>query len=177
LHGFIFSYGNDRKVSDVVTGQFNGFPFSLFTYSFGFDNNEGHELFIFCVMKIQCNIALPEVILESRNHPYMPPLTPLHHNATNETVQLEGDFNQYFRLFAKKGNEVNVLEALTPDVMEDLIDYAKRFGMEMAGRDIFIYDGVPIRKKEDIYALYGFAKLLVEKVIPFWHMSDGDTAS
>jgi len=47
LHGFIFSYGNDRKVSDVVTGQFNGFPFSLFTYSFGFDNNEDMSFLFF----------------------------------------------------------------------------------------------------------------------------------
>lgn len=50
-----------------------------------------------------------------------------------QMIALEGDFNNYFQLFAPKGTSIFVLSVLSPDVMQTLISSSQRYDVELAG--------------------------------------------
>lgn len=50
-----------------------------------------------------------------------------------ETISLEGNFDQYLLVYMKKGQQIDLLSHLTPDIMEILMDYSDDH--------YFIYEG------------------------------------
>ncbi len=62
----------------------------------------------------------------------------------NQRLQLEGDFNTYFQLYAPKKFETEVLQVLSPDIMQILIQYIPRTDMYVIGRTIRLSTHVDI---------------------------------
>ena len=58
---------------------------------------------------------------------------------TSQTIQLEGDFNQYFTLYAPAGYDVDVRYVFTPDLMASLIDGAARYNVEVIDDKLYFY--------------------------------------
>jgi len=53
---------------------------------------------------------------------------------------LEGDFNDYFKLRLRKGQEVDALAIIAPDIMQTLISYNKGEDIELGKqRGLFRY--------------------------------------
>ena len=57
----------------------------------------------------------------------------------SQTLALEGDFNEYFTLYAPKQYERDALYVFTPDVMAKLIDNGAQFDMEVIDDELYIY--------------------------------------
>lgn len=57
----------------------------------------------------------------------------------NQTLALEGDFNNHFTLYAPKEYERDALYIFTPDLMALLIDYAGQFDVEVIDDQLFVY--------------------------------------
>ena len=78
-------------------------------------------------------------------------------------IKLEGDFNQYFSLSITKGYEVEALEIFTPDVMQELIEKAKKFSMEVIGGHIFIYDNAIVGTKQGLSTTFTASRNISSK--------------
>ncbi|HVX57716.1 MAG TPA: hypothetical protein VHA37_08355 [Candidatus Saccharimonadales bacterium] len=72
-------------------------------------------------------------------------------NATD--LQLEGDFNKYFKLQIEKGQQVDALQVLTPDVMQTLLTYSSREDIELSGKLLSFIIGGDKRDAADVQAL------------------------
>lgn len=62
----------------------------------------------------------------------------------NQKVKLEGDFNNYFTLYAPDGYEVDVRYLITPDVMAVLVDYGSEYNIEVVDDSIVFFTAKPI---------------------------------
>jgi hypothetical protein len=56
-------------------------------------------------------------------------------------LALEGNFNNYFTLYAPKAYERDALYVFTPDVMAAMVDYGQEYDIEIVDDELFIYSG------------------------------------
>lgn len=54
----------------------------------------------------------------------------------SQKISLEGNFDEYFQLFASKGNEPEALSFITPDLMQVLIDNSEEYDIELYNNHI-----------------------------------------
>jgi hypothetical protein len=57
----------------------------------------------------------------------------------DQTLSLEGDFNEHFTLYAPKEYERDALYIFTPDLMALLIDTVAQFDVEVIDDQLFVY--------------------------------------
>jgi hypothetical protein len=164
LDGSLFQIGHSQSVQDVVSGQFQNYPISLFTYIYVTGGGKSQQTHRYTVYELQFAVTLPDMLLENGSHTFGESLAD--HFSGKELVKLEGDFNKYFSLNIPKGYEVEALEIFTPDVMQELIDKAKAFSFEIVNNHLFIYDNSVVGTKQGLNDLYSLAQYLVEKLGP-----------
>ncbi|HVO28891.1 MAG TPA: hypothetical protein VMT81_02845, partial [Candidatus Paceibacterota bacterium] len=131
LDGSLFQIGHDRSVVDLVSGQFQNDPISLFTYAYTTGYGKQRQVHHDTIFELQFDTAMPDMLLENVGHTFGESLSLKLSGSGKELVKLEGDFNQYFSLSIPKGYEVEALEIFTPDIMQELIEKAKRFSLEI----------------------------------------------
>ncbi len=164
LDGSFFRIGHDGSVTDVVSGQFQGHPLSLFEYDFLVGGGKSESSYHYTIYKLQFDGALPDIMLKCGGTFFGESL--LEKNPEKEMIKLEGDFNKYFSLSVSKGHEVDALEVFTPDVMEDLIEKAKQFSVEIVNDHLFIYHSSVIGTKQELSRMYALAQYFIEKLEP-----------
>lgn len=54
-------------------------------------------------------------------------------------VQLEGDFNSFFRVYVPEGEEINAFTILAPNVMLNMLKNAGNYDFEFSGNKVFFY--------------------------------------
>jgi len=173
LDGTLFQIGDDRSVVNIVSGQFQNYPLSLFTYIYHTGFGRSRQTHSYTIYELQFDIAMPDILLESAGHAFGESLFDklsgvggIGGGSGKEMVKLEGDFNKYFSLSIPRGYEVEALEIFTPDVMAELIDKAKGFSLEIVNGHLFIYDRAVVGTKQGLYDLYGLAQYFIEKLGP-----------
>lgn len=71
----------------------------------------------------------------------------------NKIPALEGDFNNYFDVYAVPGSNIETLTILTPDTMIALRDQGYSFDYELYGTKLYVISEPTLRRPED-YAAY-----------------------
>ena len=164
LDGSLFQIGNSRSVADVVSGQFQNRPISLFTYTYVTGSGKSEQTHTYTIYELQFDVTLPDILLENASHAFGGSL--FEKLSGKEFIKLEGDFNKYFSLCIPRGYETEALEIFTPDVMEELIEKAKAFSLEIVNGHLFIYNNGTVGTKQGLYDLYALAQYFIEKLGP-----------
>jgi hypothetical protein len=160
LDGWVFTIGHGQEVLDLVTGTYEGYPISLFTYSYNIGQGKNQQKITFDVFELQFDTAIPDFFLLQNGRDFGSFFM------GKEKLKLEGDFDRYFTLSIAKGYEVEALEVFTPEVMAALIDKARSFSLEIVNDHVFIYATNPLGTKEGLYAMYGFVQYFTETLGP-----------
>ena len=74
-------------------------------------------------------------------------------------LKLEGDFDDYFSLEIERGQEVDVLQFITPDVMQKIIDYDQGLDIELIDQNIYF---IAAHDQRDYSHLKTFIQSIVE---------------
>jgi hypothetical protein len=102
-------------------------------------------------------------------------------------VELEGDFNNYFRVHVPSGGEINAFTILAPNVMMRLLEDAGDFDFEFSKNKIYFYmtfpytrpDAIPLAKKQfDDLLKFGIesARAMARAARPTKQLSGSSTA-
>ncbi|MDR0955502.1 MAG: hypothetical protein LBM73_00055 [Candidatus Nomurabacteria bacterium] len=88
------------------------------------------------VMVAQFKLAgrVPHIFIVSRQRPL--DLALIEQYGVEE-VELEGDFGKYFAVLMPPNYQIDVLQILTPDVMQTLIKFGQNYVFELAGDQIY----------------------------------------
>ncbi|WP_192497109.1 hypothetical protein [Gulosibacter chungangensis] len=89
-------------------------------------------------MRVKCPVALPHLILDSTATAAVSKHLPVS-IARGQLLSLEGDFDDWFRVYAPEDYETDALELLTPDVMTVLTDHASGYSVEMIDDSIVFF--------------------------------------
>ena len=105
---------------------------SVAEYSYKTKNGEQEITHHFNFARFQLGNNVPHLVLDSK-------YSALQIQGEQE-ITLEGNFQDYFTLYAPTDCEVDALQIFTPDVMGTLLDQAGKYDVELIGSDLYIYD-------------------------------------
>jgi len=157
VSGKLFSTGHDQAMSDVLSGTYNNKPMRIFSFRFTVGYGRDSTTYNYTVFEATLTGMLPDILLYSKGHA----------NAIsdflsrNETIELEGDFNRYFRLRVPRGYEQEAYQVFTPNVMADLIDRAKNISFECNAHKIYMYATKIIGTRSEMQTMFDLSEYLV----------------
>jgi hypothetical protein len=164
LDGMLFQIGRKKSVVDVVIGNYNGSPMKLFTYTYVTGEGKSSQTHNYTVFKFHLDANMPDLVLENKNYFFGEPI--FQDKTDKVNLELEGDFNKYFRVSVPDGYEIEALQVFTPNIMLDLEEKYRALSMEIVNSHLFIYKNSVIQNRKDLYELYECAKYFKEKLAP-----------
>jgi hypothetical protein len=142
--GMIFQRGDTRQAVDHLRsadGRF--FDFGNYRYTTGSGKNRTTRTWGFLAFHL--DRRLPNMLLDSKaNNGLFGSNLPASFDR-NQILSLEGDFDNYFTLYAPKEYERDALYVFTPDLMALLIDEAAPFDVEIVDDWMFVYSNTVFR--------------------------------
>lgn len=137
--GMIFNEGHTRVVEAAFILP-SGVEIGNYQYVTGSGKNRSTHHWAY--VKVGLPRKLPHMVLDAKKNNLFGKLSNLTDTFdSSQTLTLEGDFNDYFTLYAPKQYERDALYVFTPDVMARLIDSGSGFDMEVIDDELYIYRG------------------------------------
>lgn len=96
------------------------------------------------VIKVTLPMTFPQIVLESNKNDKTAVSTMPSTFLPSQRLQLEGNFNQYFDLYAPTGLHINTLTVLAPNFMETLMHAAASFDVEFFGNQMILITKDPL---------------------------------
>lgn len=149
--GLIFDQGNERSIGErFLDKQSDRYEIGNFEYTTGTGKNRTTVRIGYVCIYLERNV--PHMVLDSKRNN----LSVFGLNIStlpkgfdkNQTLMLEGDFNNHFTLYAPQAYERDALYIFTPDLMALLIDESAQFDVETVDNRLYIYSVVPFSFKD-----------------------------
>ena len=136
--GLIFAHGDSRAITESYEFP-NGTEIGNYTYATG--SGRSRQVHYWGYVHIRLPRKLPHMLLDSKKNNFLGGVlsslpTSLE---SDQTMRLEGDFNDFFSLYAPKGYERDALYVFSPDVMAALIDHGNQYDIEVIDDTLFLY--------------------------------------
>ncbi|MDR0957047.1 MAG: DUF3137 domain-containing protein [Candidatus Nomurabacteria bacterium] len=128
----MFSIGYDRKqIRTLIFPDLSMFALYEYTVESG-KSRATHSLEFMSMMLPR---RVPHLLLNSKRNMVSVPV----YNYQVQKIELEGDFNKYFTVYAPPNYHVDALQILTPDVMQAFIKYGQKYDFELIGNKLYAY--------------------------------------
>lgn len=161
LSGVVFSVGHSKKINEAFILP-DGTEIGNYQYTTGYGRNR--QTHTWGYMRTRLVRRVPNMLLDSKkNNLLSGRFSNLPQSyASNQTIKLEGDFNDYFTLYAPNGYNHDAFYIFTPDVMAALIDHGADFDMEVVDNSLVFYKARALNLESE-YELRGILTVL-EKI-------------
>lgn len=144
--------GNSRRNGEAVRGNIGRQAMDIFWFQFTIGSGKDSHSYPLTIARLQMNTALPHMLLRAQKA-----LTVGDTRQLKEKLQLEGDFNKYFKVFVQPGAEVEDLVILTPDVMQFLIAQDPAYNIEILDNSLFVIGDGDLRRESTLSQLIDFS--------------------
>lgn len=136
LPGALFDIGHSRVFSK---GFSRGDGTVVVNYQYTVGSGKNSRTYDWGVMRCKLPRKLPNVILDAKsNNSFFGSNLPNLYSG-GQDLELEGDFNKYFRVLVPQGYGRDALYFLTPELMAHLVDYGKDYEFEIVDDYLYIY--------------------------------------
>jgi hypothetical protein len=165
--GVIFGEGDSRIFVDLL--QTNSQPFieiGNYRYTIGSGKNRHDVNFGF--VRVKLPRRLPNMVLDAHSNNFLGRFSNLPAGLSgNQKLALEGDFNNYFTLYAPADYGRDALYVFTPDVMQALVDAAHKYDCEVIDDDFYIYSSgqIDLTDQTRIEELLGVIKVIQPELV------------
>ncbi|HEY5442736.1 MAG TPA: hypothetical protein VIJ68_04315 [Candidatus Saccharimonadales bacterium] len=154
-------FGRDPHYSPVIQAQLGNIASDLLLYDCTTGSGKSSDTHYFTVARVRLPKVLPHLLLSSKKSRAYIQKDLL----DSQTLELEGDFNDYFKLQIEKGQQVDALTVLTPDVMQVLVNYNKSEDIEILGWNLYFILNGDKRAAEDVQSLIQSVVELTEQIV------------
>ncbi len=164
-NGTLFSFGNSRRVTNVLSGTYKSMSLRLFDYTFDEGSGKDRHVYHYTVGELATDGKLPEVLCipEKWNGLLLKSWRP----SGAEALSLEGDFNAKFLVYVPKGQEMEALQVLEPDVMAKLMDGFEQYGFECIDSYVYLFTkGTMTENRENVLTLFSLLKRFDDLLLP-----------
>jgi len=155
--GTFFNLGNSSTLGDVMEGTLKNKPVRIFTYTYVTGSGKTRETHTYTVFEMQYGLPLPHILMNL-------PILFIPENM--EPVELEGGFEEHFKLYTPKGMQMEVREVFQPDVMEDIMKSLSSFSLEIAEGTVYLMKKGAFTKKQTFLDMRSAVENLFEDILP-----------
>lgn len=151
--GMIFDEGHSRQINEALVFP-DGTEIGNYQYTVGGGKNQ--TTYRWSYIRIKLTRRLPNMVLDAKKNNLFRKFSNLPDSfKKTQTLALEGDFNNYFTLYAPKEYERDALYVFTPDVMAAVIDAGQAYDMEVVDDNLMIYSSysTPLDSQERLTKL------------------------
>ncbi len=143
--GTIFQIGDERHTDRIISGQYKGREFWFGTHYYTTGSGKNRHMHVTGVLNLALTRAVPHVVIDGRQN-----RLPLGSEFDrSQQLELEGDFNKYFKVYCPKDYERDALYFLTPELMQVLVDMNDKYDVEMIDRELYFYTPSDMRANEE----------------------------
>ncbi len=144
--GLLFNIGNPEPVQNCIVGNHNGQKIQIFEYSYILTQGKSKIHFDFTVFEISFSGTFPHLYLNYKKDWYSNYPT----NTKLAKISLPTEFEEIFKIYAPKEYEIEILEILTPEILQVLIDNGWDYDMEFVDGELIIYKNIKFQSFEDM---------------------------
>lgn len=160
--GLIFRVGHSPQYSDIVSGRYKAWSFLLFMYRYTIGYGRNSHTYHRAVMSVNFATPLPSFVL--RRHKLLQLQgdegESLRQNGYTQKLELEGDFDDHFRVYIRPDSQIDVLSLLAPDIMQPLMGLDK-YELEMTETGVLhIYCYGYLTNKQSLMDIYKILELI-----------------
>lgn len=135
--GMPFDEGHSRRIDEAFFFPDGG---EIGNYEYTTGSGKHQTTHYWGYIRIKLNRKLPNMVLDAKKNNILGRFSTLPDSFNrSQTLPLEGDFNNYFTLYAPKEYERDALYVFTPDVMAALVDSGQSYDMEVVDDNLMIY--------------------------------------
>lgn len=140
LPGTLFTHGHSKIASKPISGTINEYPFTLFEYMYATGSGKNRRKYDAAVMEIVLPRVLPHMVIDSlvEQGDFGSSTLPIVFDSS-QRIALEGDFHEYFSLYAPDTYGVSALTIIAPDAMEALMRHAALCDIEIIDNRLYLY--------------------------------------
>ncbi len=135
-HGIYFNFGSDRKIAECLRTH-DGVELGRYYYETG--SGRSRRSYNLGYARFRLTRNLPNIVLDSKKNNFLGITNLPSTFSRDQKLQLEGNFNDYYTLYAPKEYERDVFYIFTPDVMQAFIDTQKSIDVEIVDNELYIY--------------------------------------
>lgn len=136
IEGALFNTGHSKTMSGGFKRD-DGMLALNYYYTVGSGKNS--RTYTWGVLRHKLPRKLPNVILDAKSNNSIFGSNLPESYAGGQKLELEGDFNNYFRVLVPEGYGRDALYFLTPELMAHLVDYGKGYEFEVVDDNLYIY--------------------------------------
>lgn len=155
-----FSQGHSRQIEHLLHGNYQEHPIELFhyTYKTGSGKSQTTHPYTVCIIDFAGN--LPEMAIQENAFLAGDRVGDWHQNK----LVLEGPFAEKFHVYATEDHEIEVLEVLTPEIMEWLMAKAATYSIECKGNRLYVIENGNITHRNPLASLIEFSGEIVDRL-------------
>jgi hypothetical protein len=158
--GKMLNIGHDKKVEDVMTGIYQGYPIRIYDYTYTIGYGKGSHTESRTVFEVTFHKELPDIFLCPSSGLFTSSIS-----STDVPIQLEGDFNKYFSLYAPKNYNMEIRVIFQPDLMAKLIDNYRTYSIEIFENKLYVIAPL-LTNKVAFLATHDLVDSLYVKILP-----------
>jgi hypothetical protein len=158
VSGDTFLQGNSQEITHIFSGTQDGYSVRIFEFTYVEGAGKTRRDYTNTIYELDCREKLPHILL----NPYYGIIA-----STMEKVELEGNFSNDFTLYVQKGEQIEVRELFTPDVMLQFVEHFKGYKFETFGTKLYVVDEDNISyNRKEFMRLRDAALALFDVVLP-----------
>lgn len=162
--GTLFTHGHSQATSNVLNGKHaSGLPMQLFHYKYDTGSGKNRTTHYASVARLTLPRNVPHMVIDSLVENSSLSVLPIHFDASQQ-IKVEGDFNQYFALYAPDTYAVSMLSIIGPDVMWALMQHAAACDIEIIDNNIYFYWPLTAQTKADYDRMFATIDAVVGEV-------------
>ncbi len=142
--GMIFRQAPGGKYTEVLTSTQRSFA-EIGNYQYETGEGKNRTTHNYGFVRIKLPRKLPNMLLDSKKNNFLGMSNLPETFSRSEKIALEGNFNNYFTLFAPEQYKTDAFYVFTPDVMQALIDAVHNYDCEVIDDDFYIYSSSTFR--------------------------------
>jgi hypothetical protein len=117
-------------------------------------------------------VQFPHILLQSR--------TMAKYGSSDKnikTIELEEEFEKFYRLHAAQGYEIEIFQIFTPEALRFLKEKGMHFSIEFAENRLYVYDDKTIVNKKQLFEMYEVTRQIFDSIGPLLNRLHDDFAT
>ena len=162
--GSIFKIGRNTTMQDIIEGEINKTPLSLFNYSYTVGSGKSSHTYQKTILEIDFKTPVPPLLLLVDKHWFGDNIS--NNNLKNVSkITLDEVFEKHFDLFSEKKFEIEALQIFDPDFLNSIYEKYKFFSLDFSETKLYIYASKIITNKIELDLLFQFADIISKKFL------------